>query len=417
MFIPLGWHGLNFKPTRSTTLQPFATAISCPFKFIVLPVALACDQQMEDNTSPLTYLGSDDLSSVMYNSVRTDNDKLDSSAVKLYFEMSPSFRSMLTERCNNIRGHDSNVEEIEAFKRTMKNIVACDILYFDMTTPMIYAEDVKAMTHIDPPELTFDFDAPKNILIINVQRKFPLTSNHCGRPFRLGLLFDHKFKWISAPFCVMAKKGKKGQGTKQKKKPKFRRIPEVRKSTIQYLQDDHLQLISSRDEKAAKLAHCRPAPPLPIKPPQNDSFGLHRTSSTHSNQEIEAYDGLMLLKSRSSTTFTRDLADNAESARTGCSQISIKRQRTDTDYHSPAVSLGLSTLSADIHEQHGISGGASSLASAAAELVPNTDISMPPQNIDYLGIHTGRQSSDFSFRALPDNIPSDLFRTSSGHSI
>ena len=148
-----------------------------------------------------------------YNSIRDENDSLDSSDLVLELFMDKSLYTIFLQ-CLDIGTTTNSLAIEENFKRLLKECLLTEIVYFDGTQPVIYCENyphrkpydsleyqihsivsvpssTKHSTTIASSSSNLKEEKQEGIIItIHIQRKFPLSSSHGGSSFRIAIILE-----------------------------------------------------------------------------------------------------------------------------------------------------------------------------------------------------------------------------------
>lgn len=156
---------------------------------------------------------------VHYNSTRLPgSDRLDSSPLTFTFAVPRQFAEDL----------DANAAAVHV-----------DIVYFNGEAPKVFVEDARGnnpasfrLSHIPAPRVV-SCEADGDVLTVQVDRKFPLSSSHGLRKFRLAFTFTPcGASVLTEPFTVLAKKAKKGVGVKLVHKPTLLPVDAAREARL-----------------------------------------------------------------------------------------------------------------------------------------------------------------------------------------
>ena len=169
----------------------------------------------------------------VFKSVRDNEDRLNSSALEVEFQLTPQFAdkcNKLVDACHSRRPSGSLAR---ATKTALKAVVAVETLYHDGQVPVAYDDASAGLLPVDNPDLEFRLRAGARRLTVCVERNFPLSSSHAGRPFKLAFVFDGHCVQATTPFLVMAKAPKRNTTLKPRKpKPARRPMNADRECTI-----------------------------------------------------------------------------------------------------------------------------------------------------------------------------------------
>eukprot|EP01138_Halocafeteria_seosinensis_P000140 gb/GECG01000145.1/.p1 GENE.gb/GECG01000145.1/~~gb/GECG01000145.1/.p1 ORF type:complete len:435 (+),score=56.72 gb/GECG01000145.1/:1-1305(+) len=157
-----------------------------------------------------------DVATPFYNSLRV-HGKLDSSPMELKFTIAQPFREAIDKQIDAFQ-RSRQVTTSEAVDAILRGFVHIEPVYYDGTQPFIFCpETIPHEKNVEAPRLMFEwfYDGNRNVrsLSVFVQRNMPLSTNHRGARFRLGIIVD--FSKIggsvnvlyTSSFEVLAKQG------------------------------------------------------------------------------------------------------------------------------------------------------------------------------------------------------------------
>lgn len=161
-----------------------------------------------------------DIPSIVYNNRRDAAGCLDGSPFDLQFHVSTAFVDTVRRLSAESVRRGAARSQATAAAQVLRRIVTVETVYFDGSLPHVYV-DGEGMRPIDPPKLSsLLLHEATAVLSVSVERSFPLSSAHCGKPFRLAFVFQGRELCTTPEFHVMAKMGKAGTVSRPRKQRK-----------------------------------------------------------------------------------------------------------------------------------------------------------------------------------------------------
>lgn len=133
-----------------------------------------------------------DINSPFYNSLRV-HGKLDSSPMELEFNIARPFADTIEQQIAAFQ-RSRHVTLAEATDAILREFVHIEPLYYDGTQPFIFCPaTIPHEKNVEAPRLMYQWKGTNrttHVLSVFLQRNLPLSTNHRGARFRLGIIFD-----------------------------------------------------------------------------------------------------------------------------------------------------------------------------------------------------------------------------------
>lgn len=180
------------------------------------------------------------LASHVFKSVRLDGQKLNSAPLELSFRLSSAFSTIVLADVEERQAAKSSLTRQKALNLALSTLVATEILYSDGQVPTVYVEDAGVLMPVNNPSVDFFLDEVSNIVKLKIERNFPLSSSHCGRPFRLAFVFGGDHVIATEPFLVMAKEPKAGTTLKPRVPKRPKQVTAERDAALEAIRQSRL---------------------------------------------------------------------------------------------------------------------------------------------------------------------------------